>query len=134
MFVTRLVAGRTNNIDVEAGKFETVVSSCPQKQKDEGMLVPYSPKVYGVVRDARTNAPDHLVNTDVVNVVSRDDAESDIFVLYQISLVLCIDRNPVNTCSVKMYAQLQPVKRTAILHRMPACTLVFDKSPSSRAI
>jgi hypothetical protein len=100
------------------------------------MLLPYSPKVYGVVRDARTNAPNHLVNTDIINVVSRDDAEPDVFVLYQISLVLCINRNPVNTCSVKTYVQLQPVnrfKRTAILHRMPTCILVF-KSPSSRAI
>lgn len=70
------------------------------------MLLPYSPEVYGVVRDARTNAPDHLVNTDIVNVVSRDDVESDIFVLYQINLILCINRNPVNTCSVKTYAQL----------------------------
>ena len=61
------------------------------------MLLPYSPEVYGVVRDARTNALDHLVNTDVVNVVSRDDAESDIFVLDQIRLLLCIKRNRVNT-------------------------------------
>jgi hypothetical protein len=101
------------------------------------MLLPYSPEVYGVVPDARTNAPDHLVNTDIVKVVSRDDVESDIFVLDQICLVLCINRNPVNTCSVRTYAQLQPVtpcKRTIILHRMPACTLVFDKSPSSCAI
>jgi hypothetical protein len=64
------------------------------------MLLRYSPEVYGVVRDARTNAPDHLFNTDIVNVVSRDDAESDIFVLDQISLVLHMNRNPVNTCSV----------------------------------
>lgn len=53
-------------------------------------LLQYSPEVYGVVRDARTNAPDHLVNTNVVNVVSRDDVESDVFVLDQISLVLHI--------------------------------------------
>jgi hypothetical protein len=66
------------------------------------MLLPYSPEVYGVIRDARTNAPDHLVNTDIVNVVSRDDVESDIFVLYQISLVLCMT-NPVNTCSIKVH-------------------------------
>lgn len=52
--------------------------------------MPYSPEVYGVVRDARTNAPDHLFNTDIINVVSRNNVESDVFVLYQISLVLCI--------------------------------------------
>jgi hypothetical protein len=82
-----------------------------QKEKrNKGMLSPpYSPEVYGVVRDARANAPDHLVDTDLVNVVSRDDTESDIFVLYQISLVLRIDRNSVNMCSVKPDARLQPV-------------------------
>lgn len=64
------------------------------------MLLPYSPEVYGVIRDARTNAPDHLVNTDIVDVISRDDVKSNIFVLHQISFVLCTT-NPVNTCSVK---------------------------------
>jgi hypothetical protein len=49
----------------------------------------YSPEVYRVVPDARTNAPDHLIDAEIVEVVSRDDLESDdVFVLCQISLAL----------------------------------------------
>ena len=57
----------------------------------------YSPQIYWVVPDARTNAPDHLVNAEIIEVVSRDDLESDnVFVLCQISLAL---QEPVSACA-----------------------------------
>jgi hypothetical protein len=46
-------------------------------------------QVYWAVKDTRTNAVDHLVNAEIIKVVSRDDLESDnLFVLCQISFTL----------------------------------------------
>lgn len=47
------------------------------------------PQVHRAVLDARTNAPDHLVDAEIVKIIGRDDFESDyVFVLYQIGLAL----------------------------------------------
>jgi hypothetical protein len=48
----------------------------------------YSPQAYWVIPDRCTNGPDHHVNAELVEVVGRNDLESDVFVLCPISIAL----------------------------------------------
>jgi hypothetical protein len=47
------------------------------------------PQVNRAVLDARTDAPDHVVDAEIIKIIGRDELESDhVFVLRQIGLVL----------------------------------------------
>ena len=77
----------TNNVDVEAGCKGAVISVC---NKDK-VYHRSSPKVYWAISDALANAPDHLIDADIVDVICRDDFEADnLFVCSHIGLVLFI--------------------------------------------
>src|SRR5882672_12096617 len=71
---------------------EAIVSSYP---KGVNMCAkPCLPEVNRAVLDACTDAPDHLVDAEIVKIIGRDDFESDyVFVLCQIGLAL---RNPIH--------------------------------------
>jgi hypothetical protein len=69
-------------------------------------------QVYWAVKDTRTNAVDHLVNAEIIKVVSRDDLESDdLFVLCQISFTLRVTVTQAtvhseHVCAVDSHSQV----------------------------
>jgi hypothetical protein len=87
----------------------------------------FSPKVYWAVPDTLANAPNHLIYSDIVEVIRRDDLEAD-------NLVICSHIGlTLFMIGLRVARPRSGFGRTLILHRIPACTLVFDKSPSSCA-
>lgn len=110
----------TDDVDVEAGVDISV--------RNEEKLLMFSPQIYWAVPDTLANAPNHLIYANIVEVIRRDDLEADNFVVYgHIVLALFMIGLCVGPPAMRY-------GRTLILHRIPACTLVFDKSPSSCAM
>lgn len=73
----------TDDINVEAGGKEAV--TCSRNGENHRC----SPKVYWFVPDMVADALDHFIDTDIVDIVRRDDLETDnLFVRNHIGLTL----------------------------------------------
>ena len=93
------------------------------------------PEVYRAVPHARPNAPNHLVDADFVDIVCRDNLESDdLFILCEVGFTLRVANASFSWMMRGVWSRLSGQRRTLILHRMPACTFVLDRRPSSRAM
>lgn len=106
---------RTNDVNIQAVRASEIDLTWKNKM---------IPQIYGAVANAVPDALDNIFDTIVIDIIRRDQLESDGIVVLDVADALV---SPIQFRAL----EINEGPRTAILQRIPACTLVFVMSCSS---